>query len=241
MDGRGPAELRPVRIHRGFAGKAAGSCLLEMGGTKVLCAVTMEEKAPPFLKGSGSGWVTAEYFLLPASTGERTPRQSLSSGRTHEIQRLIGRSLRAVVDLKRLGERTFWVDCDVIQADGGTRTASVTGAFIALADAVAKARAAGAVKVPVFRDYLAAVSAGIVGGRPLLDLDYPEDSAASVDFNVVMTGRGEFVEVQGTGEGACFGRDDLDAILALAREGVGRLVALQKETLKDVSPGLFGQ
>ena len=211
-DGRGPAQLRPVRFTTGYLKHADGSCLVEVGDTRVVCAVSVEEKVPPFLKGKGEGWVTAEYGMLPRATTTRSQREASKgapSGRTHEIQRLIGRSLRAVVDMKALGERTLWADCDVIQADGGTRCASITGAFVALVEALRKLRRAGALpEVPV-TDYVAAVSVGKVGEAILLDLNYEEDSTAHVDMNIVKTGRGRFVEVQGTAEGAALlrGRD----------------------------------
>lgn len=214
---------------------AEGSALVECGQTRVLCAVSIEDRVPPFLRGDGSGWVTAEYAMLPRSTLVRTPRESAAgriSGRTHEIQRLIGRSLRAVVDLRALGERTLTVDCDVIQADGGTRTASITGAYVALALACAKLRVDDA-PVKAIRQAVAAVSAGIVDGLALLDLDYAEDSRAEVDFNVVMTEDGRFVEVQGTAEGNPFDRDALRRILDLAAKGIRELFALQRAALAE--------
>jgi ribonuclease PH len=201
--------------------------LVEFGATKVICTASVEDKVPPFLKGQALGWVTAEYAMLPRSTNTRTPRESRGpSGRSQEIQRLVGRALRAVIDRAKMGERTVWVDCDVIQADGGTRTAAITGGFVAVADALAKAGASAAV-----RDCVAAVSVGIVGGVPVLDLDYVEDSGAAVDMNVVMTGTGEFVEVQGTAEQTPFGRARLDELLALAGAGIRRLVTLQRRAL----------
>jgi ribonuclease PH len=238
QDGRAPDELRPVRIERGYIEHAEGSVLIEVGKTRVVCTVTVEEKVPPFLKGKGEGWITAEYGMLPRATGQRTQREvtrGKQGGRTMEIQRLIGRSLRSVIDLKRMGERTLWVDCDVIQADGGTRTASITGAFVAMVDAMARLRAAGLIeRIPV-TDYLAATSVGIIGGVPMLDLAYEEDSRASVDFNLVMTGGGGIVEVQGTGEGGPFSRAQMDELMALAEGGIRRLIERQRESLGDLA------
>jgi len=238
-DGRGPAELRPVRLTTGFLKHAEGSCLVEVGDTRVVCAVSFEDKVPPFLKGKGEGWVTAEYGMLPRATSTRSPREVVKgapSGRTHEIQRLIGRSLRAVVDMKALGERTIWVDCDVLQADGGTRCASITGAFVALVLGLRqKRRAGGPAEIPV-TDYVAAVSVGKVGEAILLDLNYEEDSTAHVDMNIVKTGRGSFVEVQGTAEGRPFSDEELAALMASADKGIRELVALQKKTLGDFEP-----
>jgi ribonuclease PH len=231
-DGRGPTELRPVRFETAYLQWAEGSVLFEMGGTRVLCAATYEPGVPRFLMGTGSGWITAEYSMLPRSTKERTSREvnrGRPSGRTQEIQRLIGRSLRAVADLKALGEATIWVDCDVLQADGGTRTASITGGHIALALALGALKEQGTVTKPVLRDSVAAVSAGIVAGQPALDLSYEEDVAAEVDFNVVMTGSGKLVEVQGTAEGEPFSREQLDDMLSLASKGIERLTAVQAE------------
>jgi ribonuclease PH len=237
-DGRRPDELRPVRFTRNYLKHAEGSCLIEVGETKVLCAASLEGKVAPWLRGSGHGWVTAEYAMLPRATGTRTPRERSTgkqSGRTLEIQRLVGRSLRAVIDLTALGERTIWLDCDVIQADGGTRTASVTGAFIALADALFTIRHdAGWERLPL-HGFLAATSVGLVDGEPRLDLAFAEDSKADVDMNVVMTSSGDFVEVQGTGEGRPFTRAELDQLLGLAGEGVARLIAQQKEALGEVA------
>lgn len=233
-DGRSPEDLRPVRLTRAYLKHAEGSCLIELGETKVICAATVEPKVPPWLRGAGQGWVTAEYAMLPRSTATRTPRERLPGrlgGRTYEIQRLVGRSLRSVVDLTALGERTVWLDCDVLQADGGTRTASVTGAFVALVDALLTLKEeAGWEKLPL-TDFLAATSVGVVEGTPLLDLAFSEDSKAEVDMNVVMTGRGGLVEVQGTGEGRPFSRAELDRLLELAASGVERLIAAQKEAL----------
>jgi ribonuclease PH len=226
-DGRAPDQLRPTTLTRDYLLHPEGSVLVEFGATKVICTASVEDKAPPFLKGQGLGWVTAEYAMLPRSTNTRTARENRGpSGRSQEIQRLVGRALRAVIDRAKMGERTVWVDCDVIQADGGTRTAAITGGFVAVADALAKANASAAV-----RDCVAAVSVGIAGGVPVLDLNYLEDSAAAVDMNVVMTGGGEFVEVQGTAEQAPFGRARLDELLALAGVGIRRLVALQRRAL----------
>jgi len=235
VDGRRPDEARKVRVRTGYLKHAEGSALIEAGDTAIICAVSQEERVPPFLRGSGKGWVTAEYALLPRSTHTRTPRESARgkiSGRTQEIQRLIGRSLRAVVDLKGLGERSFVVDCDVLQADGGTRTLAITGSFIALYETFAKLVGEGAFPHLPIKDFVAATSVGIVDGAMLLDLCYAEDSAAEVDFNVVMTGSGKFVEVQGTGEGGFFAKSQMDSMIALARKGIGDLVRLQKATLK---------
>jgi ribonuclease PH len=217
-------------VTRDFLLHPEGSVLVEFGATKVICTASVEDKVPPFLKGQGLGWVTAEYAMLPRSTNTRTPREIRGpSGRSQEIQRLVGRALRAVIDRRKLGERTIWVDCDVIQADGGTRTAAITGGFLAVADAIGRVPA-----VPfkaAVRDCVAAISVGLVGGQAVLDLNYLEDSSADVDMNVVMTGAGEFVEVQGTAEQAPFGRARLDALLAVAEGGIRRLVALQRRAL----------
>lgn len=226
--------LRPVRISPQFNKHAEGSALIQCGDTHVICTASVEEKVPHFLRGSGKGWVTSEYGMLPRATGTRTIRESSRgkpSGRTQEIQRLIGRALRSVVDLDSLGERTVWVDCDVIQADGGTRTASITGGFVALALALGRLRRDGKLSSPVLTDYVAAISVGIVEEQPRLDLDYQEDFAAAVDMNVVMTGRGLYVEVQGTAEGQPFSSSQLDALLVLARGGIESLVAEQREVL----------
>jgi ribonuclease PH len=223
-DGRAPDQLRPIAVTRDYLLHPEGSVLVEFGATKVICTASVDDKVPPFLKGQGLGWVTAEYAMLPRSTNTRTPRDNRGpSGRSQEIQRLVGRALRAVVERAKMGERTVWIDCDVIQADGGTRTAAITGSFVALADALAKVGAVAAV-----RDCVAAVSVGIVGGVPVLDLNYVEDSGASVDMNVVMTGAGEFVEVQGTAEQTPFDRGRLDALLGLAESGIRRLITLQR-------------
>ncbi|HLU76711.1 MAG TPA: ribonuclease PH [Burkholderiales bacterium] len=232
--GRSPEQLRTVRITRGYTKHAEGSVLIEFGDTKVLCTASVEEKVPPFLRDRNQGWLTAEYGMLPRSTNTRTDREAArgkQSGRTQEIQRLIGRSLRAVVDLSALGQRTIQVDCDVLQADGGTRTASITGAFVAVHDAVSLLLAQQRIALSPIRDFVAAVSVGVHGGVPLLDLDYAEDSACDTDMNVVMTGSGGFVEVQGTAEGAPFARTELDALLDLATRGIEQLVAAQRAAL----------
>jgi ribonuclease PH len=231
---RTPAQLRPVRFHRSYTRHAEGSVLVEMGHTKVLCTASVEEKVPAFLKGRGGGWVTAEYGMLPRATNTRGAREAAAgkqSGRTQEIQRLIGRSLRAVTDLKALGERQVTLDCDVLQADGGTRCASITGAMVALADALAGLRERGLIAADPMRDFVAAVSVGIVDGEPVLDLDYAEDSACGTDMNVVMTGGGDFVEVQGTAEGAPFTRAQMTGLLDLASAGIAELVRLQRRAL----------
>jgi ribonuclease PH len=231
-DGRGPADLRPVRYEIGYLEWAEGSVLFEMGNTKVLCAASYEPGVPPFLQGKGTGWVTAEYSMLPRSTQVRTPREASrgrQSGRTLEIQRLVGRSLRAVTKLDRLPEATIWVDCDVLQADGGTRTASITGGYIAMALALRTMKERGIVGADALADSVAAVSAGLVDGEGVLDLTYEEDARAEVDFNVVMTGSGKLVEVQGTAEGEPFSRGDLDAMLTQAATGIDALTAIQRE------------
>lgn len=223
-------EMRPVRFTPGFTKNPDGSVLVQTGDTMVLCTAMVEAKVPPFLKGSGSGWVTAEYSLLPSSTETRTQREAgrgKITGRTSEIQRLIGRSLRAVVDLPALGERTVWIDCDVLQADGGTRTASISGAFVALCLALMKLQAEGVINELPILDYVAAASVGIVDGETVLDLEYIEDSRAEVDMNVVMTGRGSFVEVQGTAEGTPYSKAKLDEMLALAEKGIQEIFGLQ--------------
>lgn len=228
--------LRSVRLTRNFTCHAEGSVLVEFGATRVICTASVEESVPGFLKGKGQGWVTAEYGMLPRSTGSRMRREAAAgkqSGRTQEIQRLIGRSLRAVIDLGKLGERQILIDCDVIQADGGTRTASITGAYVALADAIAKLMAQGKLQENPLRDQVAAVSVGIVDGRVLLDLDYPEDSGCETDMNVVMTGSGRFIEVQGTAEGEPFSREEMDALLKLAEKGINQLLQLQRTSLAE--------
>jgi ribonuclease PH len=231
---RKPDQLRAIRITRQYTKHAEGSVLIECGDTKVICTASVEERVPPHKKGSGEGWVTAEYGMLPRSTGERMSREAAKgkqSGRTQEIQRLIGRSLRAVVDLGKLGERTVTLDCDVIQADGGTRTASITGAYVALHDAVNSLIQKGLVKENPLRDSVAAISVGIYQGTPVLDLDYPEDSDCDTDMNVVMLGSGHFVEVQGTAEGHPFSREEMDTLLELAKLGIGQLVEMQRTAL----------
>jgi ribonuclease PH len=234
IDGRKADELRPVKLRRRYLKAAPGSVLFEAGDTRVLCTATIEEKVPAWRKDSGLGWVTAEYEMLPASTGERRPRNrgNRLDGRTQEIQRLIGRSLRAVVDMAKLGERTIWIDCDVLQADGGTRTASITGAYVAMVDAVAGLRRRGLVRENPIRDTVGAVSVGLVDGQVLLDLCYEEDKTAEVDFTVVATGRGRFVEVQGTGEAGTFSRPQMSKMLASAERGLRKLRAVQQTALR---------
>src|SRR5579862_9334448 len=232
--GRAADALRLVSLQSGFAHHAEGSCLIRMGGTEVLCAASVEGRVPPFLRNSGLGWVTAEYGMLPRAThtrGDREAARGKQSGRTQEIQRLIGRALRAVIDLSALGENTMHVDCDVLQADGGTRTAAITGSFVAVHDALAWMRGKGMIASLPVKDFVAAVSVGIYEGVPVLDLDYPEDSACQADMNVVMTGGGRFVEVQGTAEGEAFARAELDQLLALAGRGIAELVAQQRRAL----------
>jgi len=234
-DGRGPETLRPVKITRHYMKHAEGSVLMEMGDTKVICSASVEDRVPPFLRNTGKGWITAEYAMLPRSTHTRTSRDSLTgrgNGRTFEIQRLIGRSLRSVTDLSGFEKRTIWIDCDVIQADGGTRTASITGAYVALVDAFKKMLKDGVIeKIPV-KDTVAAVSVGRVDGRLLLDLNYEEDSRAEVDMNVVMTGSGKFVEIQGTAEESSFSKEELDALTKAARKGIRQLTNMQKQSLE---------
>ncbi|NPA40728.1 MAG: ribonuclease PH [Aquificae bacterium] len=230
-DGRREDELRRVRIIRDFLTHPEGSCLIEFGDTKVICTASITDSVPPFLKGKGQGWITAEYSMLPRATHTRNIRESVQgkiSGRTHEIQRMIGRAMRTAVDLTKLGERTVWVDCDVIQADGGTRTASITGAFVAVTDALIKLYEDGVLSTVPVKDFVAAVSVGIVGGKPLLDLNFEEDSMAQVDMNVVGTGSGRLSEVQAMGEEFTFSRDDLDNLLDLAMKGISELVEIQK-------------
>ena len=232
--GRASGELRPVRIARGYARHAEGSALIEFGDTRVLCTASIEERVPPFLKGKGQGWLTAEYGMLPRSTSTRTEREASrgrQGGRTLEIQRLIGRSLRAVVDLSRLGERTLQIDCDVLQADGGTRTASITGAFVAAYDALRWLHERQLIGELPLRDFVAAVSVGMHSGRVLVDLDYAEDSTCDTDMNVVLTGSGGFIEVQGTAEGGPFTQQDLDAMLAAARSAIATLIEKQRAAL----------
>ncbi|RKD23855.1 ribonuclease PH [Ammoniphilus oxalaticus] len=238
VDQRNLDQLRPIKITKDYIKHAEGSVLIEVGDTKVICTATIDEKVPPFMRGQGKGWITAEYSMLPRATETRNIREASKGrigGRTMEIQRLIGRALRSVVDLEALGERTIWLDCDVIQADGGTRTASITGAFIAMADALGKLREKREWAQLPLRDYLAATSVGIIGEEMALDLAYVEDSSAIVDMNIVMTGNGQFVEVQGTGEEKPFTYDQLQGLLELGRKGVQELVALQKEALGEVA------
>jgi ribonuclease PH len=232
-DGRNPRELRPLKIERSVSANAEGSALVSMGRTRVLCTASIEDRVPPWLRGQGKGWVTAEYGMLPRATTERTPRTSQTGGRAQEIQRLIGRSLRAVTDLKAFGERLIILDCDVLEADGGTRTAAINGAMAALHDAFVVLSNRGALTGPPFTDAVAAVSVGVIDSVPCLDLDYAEDSKAQVDMNVVMTGAGRFVEIQGTGETATFDEAELRKLLALARLGIRRIVALQRKRLGD--------
>jgi ribonuclease PH len=237
-DSRKNHQMRDVKVQRNFMENAEGSVLISMGKTRVICSASIEERVPPFLKDQKKGWVTAEYSMLPRSTQTRSVRESSTgrvSGRTHEIQRLIGRALRSVVDLTALGERTIWIDCDVLQADGGTRTAAITGAFICLADALKYALRNGMIDKTPIRDYLAAISVGVVHGKPMIDLCYSEDSVAEVDMNVVMTGSGKYVEIQGTAEGIPFSRDTLDLLLKLAGDGINQLVDIQKKLLEGDS------
>lgn len=234
VDGRKHGDLRPVKITKDYLIHPDGSVLIEMGNTKVICTVNIEEKVPPFLKGSGKGWITAEYSMIPGSTQTRKFREATKGrleGRTHEIKRLIGRALRSVVDLDKLGEITLWIDCDVIQADGGTRTASITGAYVALVDALKKLVKKGTLKALPITNYVAAISVGVVQGTPILDLCYREDSTAKVDMNVIMTDSGEFVEIQGTGEESPFNKVELIDLLSLAEKGISELIDIQKEVL----------
>ncbi|NGQ94381.1 ribonuclease PH [Brevibacillus sp. SYP-B805] len=236
-DGRASDQLRQVTITRNYIKHAEGSCLIEVGDTKVICTATLEDRVPPFMRGGGKGWITAEYGMLPRATESRNPRESTKGkvgGRTMEIQRLIGRALRSVVHLEAMGERTVWLDCDVIQADGGTRTASITGAFVAMVDAMQKLVENGTWSRLPITDYLAATSVGIIDGQPMLDLNYKEDSCARVDMNVVMTGSGKYVELQGTGEEAPFSGEELQQLLALAQKGVAELIDAQKKMLGEI-------
>jgi len=232
-DAREETALRQVKITRNYIKYAEGSCLIELGNTKVICTATVEETVPQFLRDTGTGWVTAEYGMIPRSCAVRVSRDK-SSGRTHEIQRLVGRSLRAVTDLKELGSRTIWIDCDVIQADGGTRTASITGSFVALADALNRLNKSGVLDRIPLKDYVAATSVGIVDGTPLLDLVYEEDVRAEVDMNIVMTGKGEFIEIQGTAEKESFDKAQMNMLLELAEKGIKELIDYQKKLLKDM-------
>ena len=230
-DGRAAGQLRPTKMTAGFTMHAEGSVLVEAGRTRVICTASVEDRVPPFLRNTGKGWVTAEYGMLPRATSTRTQREASAGkvgGRTQEIQRLIGRSLRSVTRLAELGERTIWIDCDVIQADGGTRTASISGGFVALVLALQRLKESGAIKTVPIQDHVAATSVGVVGGVPMLDLAYDEDSRADVDMNVVKTGNGRFIEVQGTAEGAPFERGALDALIELADRGIRELVDIQK-------------
>ena len=236
-DGRLPSQLRPIKISPSFTMHAEGSVLIEAGRTRVICTASVEDRVPPFLRNTGKGWVTAEYGMLPRATSTRTQREASAGkvgGRTQEIQRLIGRSLRSVTKLPEVGERTIWIDCDVIQADGGTRTAAITGGFVALALALKHMRSKGMIRTLPLVDYVAATSVGVVAGTPMLDLAYDEDSNAEVDMNVVKTGDGRFIEVQGTAEGLPFERSALDALLALADEGIRELVEMQRAIVGDL-------
>ena len=236
-DGRDRDSLRDVKITKDYIKFAEGSCLVEMGDTKVIATASIEDGVPPFLKGKGKGWITAEYGMIPRSCKTRTAREASKGklgGRTHEIQRLIGRSMRTVVDLNEIGERTIWMDCDVIQADGGTRCASITGSFVALALALYSMRKEGIIKKIPISDYVAAVSVGVIDGEKMLDLNYGEDSNAGVDMNVVMTGKGKFIEVQGTAEKEPFDKKDMDELIALAKKGIEDLVSIQKKALKGI-------
>lgn len=233
LDGRGNDQLRKVVITRNYLKYAEGSCLVEFGNTKVICTASIDESVPPFLKGSGTGWVTAEYGMLPRSCHSRIPRGK-DSGRTYEIQRLVGRSLRTVTDMRAIGERSIWLDCDVLQGDGGTRTAAITGSFVALVDALDSLRRSNKIaKIPI-NDYVAAISVGILNAEPLLDLAYAEDSKAEVDMNVVMTGSGGFIEIQGTAERKPFDNESMNSLLVLAKKGIANLIQIQKNALGDI-------
>ena len=236
-DGRAPDQMRPTRITPGFLMHAEGSVLIEVGRTRVACSASVEDRVPPFLRNTGKGWVTAEYGMLPRATSTRTQREATAGkvgGRTQEIQRLIGRSLRSVTRLNELGERTIWIDCDVLQADGGTRTASITGGFVALVLALKRLKESGHIKSIPVQDHVAATSVGVVGGTPMLDLAYDEDSRADVDMNIVKTGDGRFIEVQGTAEGPPFERRALDDLMDLADAGIRELVTLQRTIVGDI-------
>jgi ribonuclease PH len=235
LDGRADGQLRPVKIIPGFIGQAEGSVLIEVGRTRVICTASVDESVPAFLKGQGKGWITSEYSMIPRATSTRTTREATvgkKSGRTQEIQRLIGRALRASVEAEKLGERQIWIDCDVIEADGGTRTASITGAFVAMSIAIAQLLATNKIRQNPIRSHVAAVSVGIIRGLPMLDLDYSEDSTADVDFNVVMTDQDEFVEIQGTAERSPFNSDRLTNLLNLGRQGIRELIEIQRKTLR---------
>jgi len=231
-NGRKLDELRTINVQRNFIKHAEGSCLIELGNTKVICTATVEKSVPLFLKNSARGWLTAEYRMLPRSTQTRITRDKIS-GRNMEIQRLIGRALRSVVDLRKIGERTIWIDCDVIQADGGTRVASVVGGYISLVDCIVKLCVQGTIGEVCLTDYLGAISVGILKGKPILDLDYNEDCGAEVDMNIVMKGSGEFIEVQGTGEESSFSQEDLNTLLDLGRKGVEEIIEIEKGMFKD--------
>lgn len=236
-DARDPRDLREIKITKDYIKFAEGSCLVEFGNTKVICTASVEEIVPNFLKGKGEGWITSEYGMIPRSCKTRVQREAARgrlSGRTQEIQRLVGRSLRSVVDLKKLGERTLWMDCDVIQADGGTRTASITGSFVALIEALSGLKAAKVIKTIPVSDYVAAVSVGIVDGRILLDLDYEEDVAAQVDMNIVMTSKGKIIEIQGTAEEEPFSETELTKLLSTAKQGIKDIILIQKRVLKGI-------
>ena len=236
-DGRKDNELRRIKITKDYIKYAEGSCLIELGDTKVITTATVEEDVPPFLKGKGTGWITAEYGMIPRSCKTRVQREAAKGklgGRTHEIQRLIGRSMRTIVNLPKLGERTIWMDCDVIQADGGTRCASITGSFVALALALEKMEKKGVFNSIPVSDYVAAVSVGILDGEPILDLNYDEDSMCEVDMNIIMTGRGRFIEIQGTAEREPFGKEDMNKLLTLAKKGIGELIGIEKKVLKGL-------
>ena len=233
QDARRLDQIRKLHISRNYIGYPEGSCLIELGNTRVICTASVEESVPSFLKGAGTGWITAEYGMLPRSCANRIQRDKIS-GRTYEIQRLVGRSLRAVTQTQYLGERTIWIDCDVIQADGGTRTASITGGFIALYDALNKLRKERLILESPIKQYVAAISVGIVEGSLLLDLTYAEDSKAEVDMNVVMTQEGEFIEIQGTSERKTFSKQQMDSLLELSRKGISEIIDIQKELLKDI-------
>ena len=236
-DGRKANQLRKIKVTKNYLKHAEGSCLIEFGDTKVICSASVEEGVPPFLKGKGTGWVTGEYGMLPRSCTTRINREKGASGRTQEIQRLVGRALRSVVNMDKLGERTIKIDCDVIQGDGGTRTASITGGFIALADALVKISKQGVIKEFPLTDYIAAISVGIVKGECVLDLNYVEDSKADVDMNVVMVGNGKLVEVQGTAEHKAFSKSELDTMLKLAEKGIRELFVIQKKALNNLKVG----
>ncbi len=237
LDGRGSNELRNLKITKDYIKYAEGSCLIELGNTKVICTASVENSVPPFLQGTDTGWVSAEYGMIPRSCKTRVPREAAKGrlgGRTQEIQRLIGRSMRAVTDMSKFGERTIWMDCDVIQADGGTRCASITGSFIALVLALNRLKEDGVFEEMPLSDYIAAISVGILGQKPALDLDYEEDSRAEVDMNVIMTGSGEFIEIQGTAERKPFKKDEMDHLLALAKKGIDEIVEREKRLLKGI-------